>query len=596
MSKTERAQKRLQQAITLHRSGDLVGAERLYRETLHLRADEGNALHLLGVVRAQKGDYQDAITLIRRASEVRPPNAALLNDLGMALAGAGRLSDATDAYSQAIAMDRGFLPAHNNLGNARLALGDASAAAEAYRQALALRPDYPDALGNLAGALNAQGLCEAALHHARTALALDPRFVEARNSAGVALMRLGRIEEGIDEFRAVIAQRADYVEALSNLGNALCALDYDEEAIAAHSRALEIRPGHMAALIGRASAYASLHRTAEAIAGLHAALAIDSGSPEAHFELSLVLLRSGDLTTGWDEYEWRWRKSDFTSFSRNFAQPQWDGSQALAGSTILLHAEQGLGDTIQFCRYASFVKARGARVVLELQRPLASLMCSLEGVDAVIARGDPLPDFELHCPLLSLPRTAGTTLETVPAMVPYLAPPSEIATAWARRLPDDATWRVGLAWAGSPTHKRDRVRSLSLSQLDGLFDVPGIRFYSLHHELGDEEAKQVAATPNLTQFGDELAGFDATAALVAQLDLVISVDTSLAHLAGALGRPLWVLLSYTPDWRWLLGRDDSPWYPGARLFRQRLPRAWDEVLTRVASELRSLTAAPPPRR
>lgn len=596
MNETERGEKRLREAIARHRGGDLAGAERLYREALRLRPDEGTALHLLGVVRAQQGDYRDAIALIERALRAGPPSAPLLNDLGMALTAAGRFSDAIEALSQAIAIDPGFLPAYNNLGNARLALGNPSAAAEAYRRALALRPDYADALGNLAGALNAQGLSEAALEHARAALALDPGFVEARNSAGVALVRLGRIEEAIEEFRTAVAQHSNYAEALSNLGNALCTLYYHEEAIAAHTRALALRPKHMAALIGRASAYASMHRPGEAMAGFREALAVDGASPEAHFELSLFLLRSGDLAAGWNEYEWRWRKPDFGSRPRKCAQPQWDGTQALAGRTLLLHAEQALGDTIQFCRYASLVRARGARVVLEVQRPLLTLMRGLEGVDAVIAQGDPLPEFDLHCPLLSVPRAAATTLETVPRQVPYLAPPSELAAAWAARLAKDRGWRVGLAWAGSRAHKRDLVRSLSFAQLDRVLEVPGVSFYSLHHELDEPDAQRVGARPNLTHFGSGLAGFDATAGLIAQLDLVISVDTALAHLAGALGRPLWVLLAYTPDWRWLLDRDESPWYPSARLFRQRSPRAWDEVLARVATELRSMTAATPPRR
>jgi tetratricopeptide (TPR) repeat protein len=596
MSKLERAHKRLQHGLTLHRSGDFDGAEKTYREVLRLQPEDPHALHLLGVVRGQKGDYRDAIALITRSLRGRPPGANVLNDLGMALAGADRKREAVDAFVQAIAVDPSFLPAYNNLGNAQLALGRAGEAAEAYRQALTLRPDFVDALGNLAGALNAQGRSEDALQHARAALRLDPGFVEARNSAGLALVRLGRVEEGIEEFRSAIAQRPDYVEALSNLGNALRAVLRDGEAMSAYTRALEKDPRHLAALSGRAATYASMHRMAEASAAFEAALAVDGNSAETHFELSLFHLRAGDFVAGWKEYEWRWRKADFTSRPRNFSQPQWDGTQTLAGKTILLHAEQGLGDTIQFCRYAPIVRARGARVALEVQRPLVSLMRSLDGIDVLIAQGDALAEFDLHCPLLSLPGALSTTLETVPAKLPYLSPSPEAAADWAGRLLEDGSWRVGLAWAGSRTHKHDRARSLLLAQLDDLLAVPGVRFYSLHHELTEEDARRVDAMPNLIAFGEELAGFDATAGLAAQLDLVISVDTSIAHLAGALGRPLWLLLAHTPDWRWLLDRVDSPWYPGARLFRQRTPGAWDEVLARVAGELRGITASPPPRR
>lgn len=595
MSKAQRVQKRLQEALALHRAGDLAGAERLYREALRLQPEERSALHLLGVVRGQKGDFRDAIALIKRAMRDDSPGAMVLNDLGMALSGAGQARDAMDAFSRAIATDPGFVPAYNNLGNAKLALGDAASAAVAFRRALALRPDYPDALANLAAALNAQGLWQEALDCARAALALDPAIVEARNSAGLALIRLGRTEEGIDEFKVAIAQRPDFVEALSNLGNACQTLLHHDEAIASYTRGLAMRSSYLPALIGRASAYASLHRTEDAIAEFDAALAVDANSAEAHFELSLLRLRIGDFTAGWNEYEWRWRKADFSSPPRGFAQPQWDGQESLADRTILLHAEQGFGDTIQFCRYAASVRARGARVVLEVARPLVRLLGSLEGVDAPITRGDPLPAFDFHCPLMSLPRAFATTLESVPAKIPYLAPPPEVATAWSRRLARDRAWRVGLAWAGRRTHAHDRARSLSLERLDGVLAAPGVSFYSLHHELGEQDAQRAAAAPNLAHFGDELAGFDSAAGLIAQLDLVISVDTSLAHLAGALGRPLWLLLAYTPDWRWLLDRDDSPWYPSARLFRQRSPGDWDEVLGRVADELRGMTEAPLPR-
>jgi tetratricopeptide (TPR) repeat protein len=596
MSKADRARKRLQQALALHRAGDLAGAERTYRDVLRLHGEERNALHLLGVVRGQRGDFPDAIALIKRAMHGAPTSAAMVNDLGMALAGAGRTDEAVAAFSHAIATDSGFIPAYNNLGNSQLALGHADAASEAFRQALALRPDYADAPGNLAAALNARGRSQDALEHARAALALDRNFVEARNSAGLALMRLGRAEEAVDEFRAAVAQRSDYVEALSNLGNALRTLLHDEEAIGVYSRSLELRPRHLPALIGRAAALASLHRTGEAIEGFDAALVVDPGSAEAHFERSMLLLRNGQLSAGWSEYEWRWRKADFTSPARAFVQPQWDGKESLTGRTILLHAEQGFGDTIQFCRYAALVQACGARVVLEVQRPLATLLCGLASVDAVVAQGDPLPAFDLHCPLLSLPHALGTTLGTVPAQPSYLDPPADAAAAWARRLSTDRAWRVGLAWAGRRTHAYDRARSVALDQLQDLLDVPGVSFYSLHHELGEQDAQRAAAAPNLVHFGDELAGFDSAAGLAAQLDLVISVDTSLAHLAGALGRPLWLLLAYTPDWRWMLDRDDSPWYPTARLFRQRSPGVWGEVLARVTDELRRKAAARPPQR
>lgn len=283
---------------------------------------------------------------------------------------------------------------------------------------------------------------------------------------------------------------------------------------------------------------------------------------------------------GWTEYEWRWKKPSLARLKRNFPQPLWLGGDNISGKTILLHSEQGFGDTIQFCRNVPLVAARGARVVLEVETPLQRLMATLAGAAHVVTKGGPLPDFDLKCPLLSLPLAFGTKLETIPSSGPYLRAPIQNLAEWETRLGEKRRPRIGLAWSGSAAHERDAERSISLAALLPLLNIDAA-FVSLQKDVRPAEAAVLDQCGDMLHFGDTISDFADTAALISTLDLVISVDTSIAHLAGALGSPVWVLLSYIPDWRWLLDRDSSPWYPTARLFRQNDTRMWDSVIMRV---------------
>ena len=299
------------------------------------------------------------------------------------------------------------------------------------------------------------------------------------------------------------------------------------------------------------------------------------------------MLLAGDFSTGWREHEWRLKSHP--ELQRAFVQPLWLGDTPLAGKTILLHAEQGLGDTLQFCRYAPLVAAQGARVVLEVQTPLVELLRDLAGIASVVARGEPLPAFDLHCPLLSLPLAFGTTLDTIPAHIPYLHAPSERMAAWQARLGATTRPRIGLVWSGNAGHKRDRARSIPLYALMPLFDLDAA-FVSLQKEVRAADAAVLQQTAKIIDVSPALETFADTAALIAQLDLVIAVDTSVAHLTGALGKPLWLLLPAAPDWRWLTARDDSPWYPTARLFRQTDTRVWGPVVARMRAALQEMVA------
>jgi hypothetical protein len=308
---------------------------------------------------------------------------------------------------------------------------------------------------------------------------------------------------------------------------------------------------------------------------------------DAHWNEALLRLVRGDFSRGWAKYQWRWKSESLGVSKRNFLQPLWLGAEAIDGTTILLHSEQGFGDTIQFCRYVPLVAARGARVILEVESPLHEIMTNLAGATQVISRGDALPDFDFQCPLPSLPLAFGTRLETIPAATAYLRAPDQTLKNWQARLGPKARPRIGLVWSGRPAHKNDQNRSISLRSLLPLLDIEAT-FVSLQKDVRSDDAAVLKERNDVLNFGDELKDFSNTAALILQLDLVISVDTSVAHLAGALGAPVWILLPYSPDWRWLLDRDDSPWYPSVRLFRQQQIGNWAGVIDQVKNELRSV--------
>jgi hypothetical protein len=328
----------------------------------------------------------------------------------------------------------------------------------------------------------------------------------------------------------------------------------------------------------------------EALSVCQRAIQLRPDHAGAHWNKSLVLLLKGDFAQGWAEYEWRWQSKDFRSPRRDFPQPQWRGEDP-SGRTILLHAEQGFGDTIQFIRYAPLLAGRGARVIVECQPELQRLLGGVEGIQHLTARGEPLPPFDLHTPLLSLPLAWGTRVKTIPGNVPYIKPDPALVGAWRGRLAGDSALKVGLVWAGSPIRKDDRYRSLPLSSLAPLAGVKGVSFYSLQKGKATEQAQNPPPGMNLIDMTEEIKDFADTAALISHLDLVITVDTAVAHLAGAMAKRVWTMLEFVPAWRWLLNREDSPWYPTMRLFRQPAIRDWATVIRRVAGELQNFCSS-----
>jgi hypothetical protein len=369
-------------------------------------------------------------------------------------------------------------------------------------------------------------------------------------------------------------------------------MDRFEEALACHEHALQIEPELVGAHVNRANTLVGLSRMEEALGSYANAIALEPENAEAHFNAAITRLCLGDFREGWKQYEYRWKKKDVASQWRDFAQRTWRGEKDLHGKTVLLLAEQGLGDTIQFMRYAPFVAALGAKVILGVQRPLAALAMFLPGVSAVLADGEALPAFDLQCPLLSLPLGFATDLATVPANIPYLQPHPARLEKWRERLPDNGRLRVGICWAGNSAHLNDRNRSIPLECFATLLSVPGIDFVSVQKEVNEVQAA-VLQKHRVLQLGRDFEDFSDTAAVVAMLDVLVSVDTSVAHVAGAMGKAVALLVPFSPDWRWLLDRTDSPWYPTMRLFRQTAIGDWDGPLQQLCQELAEVARRPP---
>jgi len=477
-------------------------------------------------------------------------------------------------------------------GNRLRAEGRNADAEAAFRAALAARPAFAEAELNLGHLCELSDRLDEAFAWYERAAAHGPGLADAWQNLGNICCKRQRFAEAETAYRRALDQRPDWAVAWLNLGNALRMQQRLEDAIAAYRRVVALRPDSADGHVNLAHAYRALNRLDEARAECARALALNPASPEAHLNAAMVHLVAGDYRAGWPHAEYR-HALKLGGAGREFRQPQWKGHEPLAGRCILLHGEQGFGDTLQFVRFAPLVAARGARVILEVQPALRDLLAATPGMDSVQALGSPLPEFDLHCPLPSLPLALGIELASLPRQVPYVEPPAGRVARWKDRLGAGPGPTIGFAWSGNPSHPNDFNRSIPSERFGRIFDgVGGARLVCLKREVAAGEMALLAGRPNVSVPAAELADFADTAALVSQLDLVLAVDTSVAHLAGALGRPVWVLLPFAPDWRWLLDREDSPWYPTARLFRQPRLGDWDSVIEQVRRELGFFLARP----
>lgn len=556
----------LQKGALLHQNGQLDQAQRIYEQVLKVQPRHAKALHLLGMLSGQSSDFKSALSLLNKAIRLEPSNAAAHVDRGRALKELGRFDAALASYNQAIALRPDYALAYCNRGTVYRAQHNSQAALDSYDQAIALQPDYADA------------------HYNR----------------GVVLEECRQWDAALVSYDQVIAVKPDHAQAHCNRGNVLRELNLLDAALASYDHALAIKADDAPACSNRGNVLRELQQVEAAQASCSAAITIDPDCIEGHLNRSLALLLSGDYENGWVEYEWRWKVKHLASSKARpqLTQPPWLGEESIAGKTILLYAEQGLGDTLQFCRYVKLVADRGARVILEVPKPLEPLLADLAGATMVVGVGDARPAFDWQAPLLSLPLAFKTTLSTIPAHIPYLRSNVQKMHFWQQKLGPRTRPRVGLVWSGGFRADQPELwavnnrRNIPLASLAPLGDAD-VEFHSLQKgQPAESELSQLTCDrwngPHVIDHANLLNDFADTAALVDNLDLVISVDTSTAHLAGALGKPVWILNRFDTCWRWLLERTDSPWYPTARLYRQERVGDWHRVVQRVRADLMQL--------
>jgi tetratricopeptide (TPR) repeat protein len=589
---------RPQYADALYNRGNALFALRRFEDacssyelTLECAGTHVDALNNLGLALSELGHQGEALSKYDKVLELDPNHVGALQNWANALIDLKRFEEALAICDKAPAnADRPEV--HNTRGVALGRVGRHDESLASYDRAIALMPDFVEAQCNRGSALHALKRHEEALTCYDQALALQPGYAAAHSNRGNTLKELGRLDEALASYNRALTLQPELPEAHCNRGNVLHELKRHEEALASYERALTLEPEFAVVYANRGNALNELRRFNEAITSYQRALELRPDFANAHYGLALCCLLIGDFTQGWREHEWRWETPDLKIAKRDFMRPLWLGDEEITGKTIMLHAEQGFGDTLQFCRYVPLVCELGAQVILEVPAPVADLMRSLSGKLQIVAQGDLLPDFDLHCPLMSLPVAFETRLENIPGQVPYLSAPENKQSRWRDRVGQHDKVRIGLAWAGAPrkhqptANRGDRYRSINFDQIAALLDIQGCEFYSL--QKGDDAVAQLRNSTfrdRVIDWTDDFEDFGDTAALVENLDLVIAVDCSIAHLAGALGKPVWLLNRYDTCWRWLLDREDTPWYPSARLFRQDATRVWDGVIARIRIEL-----------
>jgi tetratricopeptide (TPR) repeat protein len=575
----------LNRGAALKALGRLDAALTSYDAALRIKPDSADAHYNRGTALYDLGRLDDALASYNAALRIHPDLAEAHSNRGTVLQDLGRLDDALASYDAALRIKPDLAETHSNRGTALKDVGRLDEALASYDAALKIKPALAEASYNRANVLKDLGRLDDALVSYDAALRIKPDYAEAHSNRGNALKDLGRLDDALAAHDAALRIRPGDAEAHYNRGNTLTDLGRADEALIAYDAALRIKPDYVETHVNRGNALKDLGRLGDAMVAYDSALQIKPDLADAHYNRGMVHLLLGHFEDGWPGYEYRWHSAGIQGGKqRHEDSPRWQGEPA-NGRTILLWAEQGLGDAIQFARYVPLLVQRGWRVVLEVPSPLVRLLAGTAGA-TVIPIGEPLPYFEVQCPLLSLPLGFATTVTTIPTPGPYLAVRQDAVASWSDRLPRDGL-RVGIAWQGSPDHKNDRNRSFRLEQFSRIAGLSGVHLISLQKGAGADQLASLAPGVAIHALGPDYDGGDFldTAAVVLGLDLVISADTSVAHLAGTLGRPVWVALPAAPDWRWLIERDDSPWYPTMRLFRQAKPRDWNGVFARIAEEL-----------
>lgn len=581
------ANEKLQQALQLHQQGAVEKAQAIYQDILKQHPNHFDSLHLLGISYIQTGQPAKSLELIGKALKINPRLAQVHNNLGKAYKDLGQFKNAIVAYEKALVIKPDYAEAYVNRGSALLEIDRPAEALEDFDKALALNPNLSAAHINRGNALKSLLRLEEAIVQYNKALQLTPNSAEAYSNRGNVLKDLGRSDEALKDLDRAITLNPNYAEAYNNRGIVLRELNRSVEALNNFDQSLRLNPHAADVYNNRGNALKDIKRLPDALASYDKAISIKPDFADAYWNKSLLLILAGDYLNGWALYEWRQHKEDLKGSYYNFPQPAWRGQQDLSGKTLLVYAEQGFGDVIQFCRYLPQLHALGIKIVFEVPQPLVSLVSGLPCPMMVVAKGEQLPAFDAHCPVMSLPYAFKTALHTVPSAVPYIQSNASKVQEWQRKLGEKNRLRVGLVWSGSTAHKNDANRSVRLQDLQPLLDL-SVEWHSLQKEYRQHDLEYLQRAKQINQHQLDLQDFSDTAALIECMDLVISVDTSVAHVAGALGKQVWILLPYAPDYRWMLERSDTPWYPTAKLFRQKEAGDWQGVVGKLVSECRSI--------
>jgi tetratricopeptide (TPR) repeat protein len=575
---------RLRHAMGLHEKGLIDQAALAYDALLQINPENPAALHMRGVICYQRGELESALRYLDTALHLLPEDAAAISNRGLVLRGLKRPQEALSAYDAALRRQPEFAQAWSNRGNVLRDLNRCGEAVDSYKRACVLQPDFASAWHGLGLALSDLRRWAEAVAAFDSALVCKPDFSVAYLDRGNALRELEQPEQALASYDRALQANLRYPQAWSNRGVVLKRLGRFDESLVSYQKALTFKPDFVDAMVNCSTLLKDMLRLEEAIQLNERALSIDPSASGAHLNLAICQLLQGKFPEGLPHFEWRWNTDQLRDSARSFTQPAWRTGETLAGPTVLLHAEQGLGDTIQFCRYAAMAARQGLRVVLEVQPVLVDLLQGLEGAATVVARGSTLPSFDAHCPLMSLPLVMETTLATIPAPSRYIGVQSVRSAVWRKTLGEVSQKRVGLVWSGRPEHKNDHNRSIPLADYALMLDSR-CDYHCLQKEIRREDLHELQSRTDIRSWSQDLDSFVDTAALIECMDLVVAVDTSVAHLAAAMGKPVWLLLPYSPDWRWLLERTDTPWYPSMTLFRQRASGDWSDVVRRVGAAL-----------
>jgi tetratricopeptide (TPR) repeat protein len=573
--------------------GDLKKTMACYQKAVHLKPNSVEANFNLGSIYHDQLQFKEAIYYYLKTVQVKPDLIEAHYNTGLAYQELNKLDDAIDSYDKALQIKPDYPEAHNNKGKALKDKGNLEEALTCFQRAIQLKQDFAEPYFNLGDALSYLGQMETAIQNYRLALRYRPNMIEAYNNLGNALKNQGDFDAAIDNYRQVARLKPDLAEAHYNLGSTLRLKEAFDEATTHLQQALQLKTDYAEAYNNLGLTYKEQGNLDQAIKNFSRALRIKPQLAEAHWNRSFTYLLNVNFMDGWRDYEWRFQQAKWkTLYPHRYNGSRWDGITC-PDKTIFIHDEQGLGDTLQFVRYIPLVKSRCQRVIFETRKSLIPLLQGFPGIDKIVVRSsypNSAENWDIYVPLLSLPKIFETKLETIPAKVPYIYADAGKVAYWQDRLAGNE-FKVGIVWAGRPLHTNDRNRSCKLKQFLPLSKIPGIQLIGLQKGEATAQTQNMPAETVLTNYGEEFEDFTDTAGLIENLDLVISVDTAVAHLAGAMGKPVWVLLPFVPDWRWMMNREDSPWYPSMRLFRQKTHGEWAPVFQRVEEELTTLVDA-----